>query len=77
MKNKQSFKCIFAKAIIMAIAIPFLSLIPSAKNTYADIVTVSTPEELQTYLTSGGEIKLANNITYTSTATIKIGRAHV
>lgn len=53
----------FAVRIMLVMATLFAGLFLSVKDTYAEATEVSTPEEFQSYLSSGGEIKLVADIT--------------
>lgn len=68
MRNKQFLHNFVVKTITLVITVLSLGFVSSLSNVYAEAVEVSTAEQLETYLTSGGNIKLINDITYTTSA---------
>ena len=65
----QTSKHLFVKILIL-IAIIVSGLAFSIQNTHAEAIEISTAEELTSYFSSGGAVKLIDDITITSNAFI-------
>ena len=63
MGKTQFLRSFFAKCSCLFAIIFIIGLFFVVHKTSANAIEVSTAEELQSYLSSGGEIKLVNNIT--------------
>ena len=64
--NKILSRCV--KIFCVAFLLPLFLLV---NNVFAEAVEVSTADELSAYFTSGGEVKLTSDITFSANKTVK------
>ena len=65
MNKKRFLQSFSAKCKYLLLAILMIGLFFPIYNSFASSIDVSTAEEIQSYFSSGGEIRLANDITLT------------